>query len=68
LLFPVLTATGTIVLQGEALPDGERLPVPLGTRAKYPSWCNHYLSAAERAKRRAKPKLRLVEKQPDDTA
>jgi hypothetical protein len=54
-----------LVLQSEALPDGERWPVPLDTRAKYPSWCNHEFSAAERAKR---PKLRLVEKHPDDTA
>jgi hypothetical protein len=45
-------------------------PVPIGTRAKWPSWCNHEYSAAEMAKRAKpqRPKLRLVEKHPDDTA
>ena len=44
-------------------------PVSIDTRAKWPSWCNHEFSAAERVKaKRAKPKLRLVEKHPDDTA
>jgi hypothetical protein len=53
-----------LCLQGEALPDGRRWPVPIGTRGKYPSWCNHEFSASEMAKaKRAKlqPKLKVIE-------
>ena len=61
-----------LCLQGEAPPDGERWPVPFNTRGKYPSWCNNEFSASEIAKRHRnrtkpqRPKLRLVEKHPDD--
>lgn len=59
-----------ICFQGEALPDGERWPVPFGTRAKYPSWCNREFAASELAKKHAKPrrpKLRLIDGgKPDD--
>src|SRR5262249_19421936 len=58
-----------VVPQRELMPheDG-RWPVPIGTRAKWPSWCNHEFSASEIAKRAKpqRPKLRLIEQHPDD--
>jgi hypothetical protein len=61
-----LDALGWMVVQRSVDNTGDEWPVPLGTRAKWPSWCNHEFSATEIAKRervrRKRSKLRLVEK------
>src|SRR5262249_7132318 len=54
-----------LCVQGEALPDAQQWPGPFYTRAKYPSWCDHSYASPQRQKPR-RPKLRLVEKHPDD--
>src|SRR5262249_59018900 len=70
--FNALDTVGWKVVLQRPLFPGEpeaRWPVPIGTRAKWPAWCNHEFSAAEIAKEKRaakRPKLRLVEKHPDD--
>jgi hypothetical protein len=60
--FNALDELGWMVVPQRPLLPGEdkRWPVPIGTRAKWPSWCNHEFAAL--------PKLRLVKKHPDDGA
>jgi hypothetical protein len=67
--FNALDALGWMVCQQPQYDTGNRWPVPVGTRAKWPDWCNHEFSATEITKQkrvqRKRSKLRLVERRPD---